>query len=198
MKTKFLALALVAFAPFAVMADVSYNYIDFNYQFSGTAEDNLGGSSDTDGFGLRGSYGFNESWYVRFDYASLATDPDAGDIDDLALSVGWHNELFFAQFGYVSGDYIGLDDSGFGFDVGVRTMVSDGFELNAHLGMGDYGDIGTSTNYGLGAVWMFNDSMGVSFNYDLRSISDFAEPLIGPGLDVDFDTMGLGFRMNFN
>lgn len=194
MKTKILAIAFASLLPFAAFADISYSNVDINYQFSGGAEDNFGASADTDGYGLRGQFSVNDSWYVQFDYLTLGTDPNAGDVDTYALSAGWHNEMFFARLGFESADALGVDGSGYIFDVGLRSEVGEGFELNAHLGMSDNGDVGSSVNYGVGAVYMFNDNMGVSFNYDLRTISDFGN---AAGYDVDFDTMGLGFRYNF-
>jgi hypothetical protein len=192
MKTKILALALVAAAPFAASADVSYQYIDLSYQLGGSV-DAGGPSIDTDGFTLTGAFPINDNWFVQFDYSSLATDPDVGNFDGYTLSGGWHGETFFATLGYEAADYAGLDDSGYNVDFGARAMVSDSFELNGHVGMSDVGDVGTTTNYGFGAVWMFGDSMGVSFNYDIRNVSDFATVI-----DIDTDTYGFGFRMNFN
>lgn len=181
MKTKFLALAFAALAPFAVMADdVSYGYFDLSYQ-TGSVD-----PVDFDGFRLSLSYPINDSWYVAFDYADLSFDP-TGDLSDYSIAAGWHNELFFAEFGYEDADANGFSDSGFEFDAGVRSMVSENFELSAHLGYSDLGSFDTFTKYGVGAVWMFGDNMGVSFNYDLWSADSGS----------DLDTMGVGFRFNF-
>jgi hypothetical protein len=194
MKTKILAIAFASLLPFAASADVSYNYIDLNYQMSGSADFGFG-TADTDGFGVKGSYAFNDNWFFEFDYQTLSTDPDVGNADSYALEAGWHGDLFFVKVGYGSADYFGVDDAGYTASVGVRTILGENFEVNAYVGMGDYGDVGSTTDYGVGAVWMFNDNMGVSFNYDLRSLSDFAAT---PGFDIDLDTMGFGFRYNFN
>ena len=193
MKTKMLALALVAAAPFAASADVSYKYVDINYQVGGEFDFGFG-TADTDGYGLTGAFPINDNWFVQFDYNSYGTDPDIGDADGYTLSGGWHGEMFFVTLGYQSADYFGVDDAGYNVDLGARGMMGDNIELNGHVGMPDLGDFGTSTNYGIGAVWFFGDNMGVSFNYDMSSISDFAAV---PGLDIDGTTYGLGFRMNF-
>lgn len=195
MKSKLLALAFVALAPFAAQADVSYSFFEVNYQFSGTMDVPLCCSFDTDGYGIKGSFAVNDNWYVQFDYMDIGTDPDIGSTSDYALSAGWHNELFFIRLGYESAEEpFGVSGSGYVFDAGLRGMVGENFELNAHVGMSDLGDFGSSTNMGVGAFWMFGDNMGVTFNYDLRSVSDFAAT---PGLDADYDTMGLGFRFTF-
>lgn len=182
MKTKFLALALVAAAPFAASADdVSYSYADLSYQI-GTID-----PFDTDGFRLALSFDLSDNWFAAFDYQSLGTDPDIGSVDSYALYGGWKNDMFFAKLGYASADYAGFDDSGYALDFGARGMVSDGFELNGHVGYQDLGNLDTFTIVGVGAVWYFGDNMGVSFNYDNYS-SDFA----------DSDQYGVGFRFNFN
>jgi Outer membrane protein beta-barrel domain len=195
MKTKFLALAFVALAPFAASADApSYSYIDLNYQMSGTFDAGFA-SFDTDGFGLDGSFAIGDNWFVEFDYTALSTDPDIGDVSGYALYAGWHGDLFFAKLGYASADYAGTDDSGYSGAFGLRTLLGENFEISAYAGMSDYGNVGSTTDYGLGAVWMFGDNMGVSFNYDLKSLSDYSGI---PGFDIDMDTMGVGFRFNFN
>ena len=191
MKTKFLALALAAFAPFAVMADVSYSFVEASYQLGGEAED-ITGAEDTDGFQLRGSFAVNDNWFVEFDYGTLSTDPSGVDINSMSLLAGWHGELVYAKFGYESleldaGAGGSVDDSGYNLDFGVRSMVSDAIELNGHVGYSDLGNFDTFTNYGFGALWTFGDNMGVTFNYDMHS-----------GDGVDLSTYGFGFRLNFN
>jgi len=193
MKTKFLAIAFASLLPFAASADVSYNNIDLSYQFGGKIDFGFG-SADTDGLSFKGQYAINDSWFAEFDYYSLGTDPDIDSVDGYSLLAGWHGEMFFVKGGYENAGATGGDDAGFNIDFGLRTMMSEAMELNAHLGMSDVGDFGTTTNYGVGAVYMFNDNMGVSFNYDLRSVSDFAAT---PGFDIDTTSYGLGFRYNF-
>lgn len=182
MKTKFLALALVALAPFAASADdLSYSYVDLSYQM-GSADP---GGFDFDGLQLEVSGAFSDNWFVAFEYGDFSFDP-TGDFSDMALMLGWKNDMFFAKFGYEDAESGGFSDSGYIFDVGARGMVGEGFELNGHIGMSDLGTFESFTNYGIGAVWYFGDNMGVSFNYDMRA-----------GDNIDLDSMGVGFRFNF-
>ena len=192
MKTKILALALVALAPFAVMADVSYSYAEASYQMGGEIDGGGGNTADTDGFALSGSFAVNDNWFVEFDYSTLGTDPSGLDINSMALLAGWHGEMFFAKVGYESleldaGGGGSADDSGYNLDFGLRSMVGENFELNGHVGYSDLGNFDTFTNYGFGAMYAFGDNMGITFNYDMRS-----------GDGVDFSTYGFGFRLNFN
>ena len=192
---KFLMIVALVAAP-AALAEPSYNYFDVSYQAGGEMDFCTvflpPCTIDADGFALKGSFVVNDSWFVEFDYNAVGTDPTGIDVTDYALLAGWHNEMFFAKFGYASGevDLIGFgtfDDSGLTFDVGLRNMVTDTFELNAHVGYSDLGDFDTFTNFGFGGVFMFTDSMGLSFNYDIRA-----------GDDVDFTTYGLGLRVTFD
>lgn len=194
MKTKLLALMFVTLAPLAAQASASYSYLDLNAQLGGNGESGIF-NVDTEGFGAKGSLGLGDHLFVELDIQSLQTDPDVGDLDSNALFVGLHGDTFFVKVGIESADFGGADDSGYTADVGLRMMPGESFEVNLHYGMSDLGDVGTSTNYGVGAVLMFNPTMGISINYDMRAISDFAG--VG-GFDVDLTTYGVGFRLSFD
>jgi len=183
MKTKILALAFVALAPFAASADPdNYSYADVSYQL-GTIDPVF----DTDGFRVQLSKSFSDNWFASFDYQTMGTDPDVGSIDTYAFYAGWHNDMLFAKLGYASADYAGFDDSGYALDFGARGNVGDNIELNGHVGYQDLGNLDTFTIYGIGAVWMFGDNMGVSFNYDITSTD----------IGADADQYGVGVRFEF-
>lgn len=201
---KFLMIAAFIAAP-AVLADgPSYQYLEASVQIGDL--DFVGfGQSDADGFAYRASFAIDDAWYAQIDFLDLGTGGDAmiGSVTQNALSFGWHNDMFYARLGYewIEGPELFIPAAGSGYllDLGVRTMVGEGFELSAHYGMAEGGTgFGSSSYYGVGAAYLFGENMGITFNYDLRSISDYGEAFIGPGVDVDADTYGLGFRWNFN
>lgn len=195
MKSKLLALSFVVLAPLAALADgASYSYVDLNAQLGGSAD---GGffNVDNEGFGAKGSLGLGDNLFLELDLQSLQTDPDVGDLDSNAFFIGLHGDTFFGKVGFEQADFGGVDDSGYTADVGMRMMATESFELNLHFGMSDLGDVGSTTNYGVGAVLMFNPTMGVSVNYDMRAISDFGG--VG-GFDIDLTTYGVGFRLSFD
>jgi hypothetical protein len=195
MKSKLLALSLVALAPFAVLADgASYSYIDLNAQLGGSVDAGFA-NVDSDGLGAKGSLGLGDNLFIELDLQSLQTDPDIGDLDGSALFIGLHGDTFYGKVGFESADFAGVDDSGYTAEVGMRMMATESFELNLHFGLSDLGDVGSTTNYGAGAVLMFNQNMGVSLNYDMRAIADFGG--IG-GFDLDLATYGVGFRFSFD
>lgn len=192
---KILMIAALAAAP-AAFAETSYSYLDVNYQFGGEIDFGGGATIDDAGFGFELSYALNDAMFVAFEYTDLSTDPSAVDTTDYSLAIGWHGELAYAKLGYESAEIsvcavlappCAFDDSGFMVDFGLRGNPSDEMELNAHVGYSDLGDLDTFTNFGFGAVYMFSESAGVSFNYDLRS-----------GDGIDYTSYGLGIRVTFD
>jgi hypothetical protein len=189
---KLLMIAALVAAPVA-LAEPSYDYIDLGFQAGG--EMDLGVTIDTTGFALEGSKSLSDDTYVQFEYNSIETDPSGVSVTDWALSIGVHGEFAYAEVGLASGgiDFCDVvfppcefDDSGFTIDLGLRGMVTDSFELNAHVGHSDMGDFDSFTNYGIGGVFMFSDGVGMSFNYDMRA-----------GDIIDLMSYGIGLRINF-
>jgi hypothetical protein len=201
---KFLMIAALVAAPAALAEETSYSYFDATYQLGGDMEFGGGGGSiDSDGYDLDLSFAVNDSMFVVFNYTTTGTDPSVFDINTMSLAAGWHGERFFAKLGWQSDEFDAcaivappctVDDSGYVLDLGLRTIVRDRLELNAHVGVSDTGDLGQSTNFGVGAVLMVAEDIGVSFNYDLRQVSELGG---AGGFDLDVTSYGLGFRFNF-
>lgn len=196
MNKKYLALALVAFTPFAASAaTASYQFVDLSYQVGGDIDVGIG-SIDTDGYILKAAMPLGESLFLGLDYSRLNTDPSGVEFTDYVLALGLHGETFYAKFGYESAEFQAcgavlppcvLEGNGYNLDLGMRSMMSERIEFNAHLGQSDLGDLGTMQVYGAGAVFLFTEHAGLSLNYDIRSNDN-----------VDFVTYGLGFRMSFD
>jgi hypothetical protein len=195
MNIRILALACALALPFGALAQPSYDYVEVSYQFGGDLEGANGNSIDADGYVLEGSISIKDDWFAQFSYNEIGTDPEAIDISDWMLLFGWHNELFYAKAGIESAELdlclilappCSVDDSGYNVDFGLRGMATEMLELNGHVGYSDLGDLDNFINYGVGAVFMFTDSMGVALNYDLRS-----------GDDLDTTSYGIGLRIGF-
>jgi hypothetical protein len=196
MKSKMLPLLFVALAPFATYAEgAAYGFFDLNYQVGGEIDSPLG-TIDADGYGLKAGLPLGDNLFIGVEYLALGTDPSGLDLTDWSVSLGLHGETFYAMLGIqtVEVDICTLvlppcafDDDGYKLELGMRSMVSDAFELNAHVGQSDIGDVDTFNSYGIGAVLMFSANAGVSFNYDLRSGDNF-----------DISNYGVGLRINFN
>ena len=201
MQTKILALALAVAAPCAAVADdVRYKYLDIGYQIGGEVEYGFG-TSKTDGYALAAAFEVSDDWFIKFDYSSLATDPSIDDIDRHSLALGWHGELFYASLAWKGMEAAGTDGSGYGLELGLRSMVTESLELHGYFSTNDLGDAGKQIAYGGSAVWYFNRSapdahrVGLTFNYDLANVADFAGT---PGFDVDSTSYGLGLRVDFD
>lgn len=182
MKTKILAIAFAALMPFAAFGGdaPSYSFLDGSFQ-QGTV-----GNTDMDGIRLKANFAFNEHWFLHFDYSDMSMDP-TGDFSNYNIAAGWTAGMFFVTAGVEGVDGGGGSESGIAIDGGIRTMLGERFELNGHVGFSD-NDFDSYMKIGAGGVFMFGDSMGISFNFDQWSGD------LGP--DVDF--LGVGFRWNFN
>jgi hypothetical protein len=164
MKTKFLALALVAAAPFAASADdISYSHFDLAY-ISVDA-----GAATADGFALDLSYGFNDSFYGVFGYG------DVNGTSTINAGAGWHMGLsdstdFFAELAFLSVDAGAFSDDGYRAGIGLRGMVGDGFELNGRVDMVDIGGV-SDTGFTVGGVYYF-EQFGVFADFSSENNVD--------------------------
>jgi hypothetical protein len=179
-----LAAACVACA-LPASAEVTYDYLDIGY-----LDSDIGISGD--GFGLRGSVGISESFFMFGQYGDA--DYDAGFFDlgvtELRLGAGWHTPVndsvdFVAALNWerteVSTPFGDGSDNGYGVKLGLRGALSDALELNGHLRYVDYGQGANDTLLGVGIVYSFNERVGLVFDVE-QGDSD----LIGIGLRVGF------------
>ena len=158
MKRTLIALALAAILPISAQASdkLSYSYVEANYS-------NLDG--DFDGWGLRGSVAFNESFYGTAAYTSyqvLGTDVGYTDI-----GVGYRHGMsdktdFIAEVAYVNADAGGANVDGYRVSAGFRGQLSDRVEglvkanyIDSDLTNGDFS--GT-----VGAQVKLNDTWGIT------------------------------------
>jgi hypothetical protein len=159
------ALLLVASAS-AGAAGFDYNYLQLDY--TNIEFDNS--SVDGDGFGLSGSYAINPDWHVFAGYQSAGLDfgVDATRID---AGIGYNTELTPVVDAYarLSYEYLeldapgagGYDDSGLGFDIGLRFAASNDLELNAGIKHVDFGDNNDDTSLTAAALYKFTDAFSL-------------------------------------
>jgi len=187
MKRTLFALALAAALPMSAQAgDLSYNYIQGGY--SAANVDGLDGG----GFGIKGSFAFNDSFYA---FGSYDTSDDSGiDFNQTSIGAGWHtagDTQWFVEASYVNnevdfGGGFSNDDDGYAIAGGVRAKLNDKFELNGNLNYKDVGDFGDGIGAGIGALLSFNDTWGAYASYDYSDRGSF-----------DVDTWGVGIRASF-
>jgi hypothetical protein len=186
-----LTLLLLAVPTFA--ADISYNFIEAEYQEIDIDSGFLGGFDiDGDGYGIGGSFELNENWFIGASYSKA--DFDFGvDLDQLMLGAGYHvpisdNADFYGMFSFVSAEasvdgFDSIDEDGYAATIGLRGMIGERFELNGSLAYVDFGNGGDSTAFGAGALYNFGDAFAAGFSV---------------GIDDDVTTYGIGFRVYFD
>ena len=186
-----LTLLLLAAPTFA--ADISYNFIEAEYQEIDIDSGFLGGFDiDGDGYGIGGSFELNENWFIGASYSKA--DFDFGvDLDQLMLGAGYHvpisdNADCYGMFSFVSAEasvdgFDSIDEDGYAATIGLRGMIGERFELNGSLAYVDFGNGGDSTAFGAGALYNLGDAFAAGFSV---------------GIDDDVTTYGIGFRVYFD
>ena len=182
-------LALGILAPMAVQAESpSYDYAELGYVKADIDDLNV----DGDGFGIGGSFGFYENWFMFAEYANLGFDFDI-DVNTFEAGFGYHYPMSDMVDLAVSASYLRAeadsggfseDDSGYGLKALVRGMVNDAFELNGGINYVDFGGNGGSdTSFEAGALYSFTDNVAFGGRVDLAD---------------EGNTYQIGFRFYFN
>ncbi len=170
------AAAAVALTVPALAEQPSYNYIQGGYQ----RIDVDGGpvaDFDGDGFGLGGSFEIGENWHVNAGYSTV----DFGfgvDLNQANVGFGFHtgiseNTSFFADLSWLraeadAGGLGSASDDGYGIAIGLRSNLTDNFELAGHLAYADLGDGADGTSVGAAAWYNFNKSFAIGLFADVE------------------------------
>jgi opacity protein-like surface antigen len=157
-------------------ADFSYSNAELSYL--SVNADGPGGSDD--GFGLTGSYEFNDNVSAFAGYEDI--DGAEGSLKHLNLGVGFNWSLsdnldVTSGLSYESFDS-GPNATGFGLGLGLRGRVSDSFELT-----------GGVKYYNLNKGWPAQTTFTVGARY-------YFTPNFAAGVDYsELDDLGSGFRV---
>jgi hypothetical protein len=177
---------LVAAAALAVstgaMAGPSWTYVDAGY-VTGDA-----GDESTDGFGLRGSFGFADIWHIQADYLYYeqagGKDKSGGnDVNGYSIRGGVHpavtdNTDFVADIAYTGGEIDNgstkTEPDSIDLRTGVRSNVGN-LELRSFVTL-SYGsedlpggnDDFTSVSYQVGGQYNFSDAWSVGADVSLN------------------------------
>lgn len=161
-----LALGVVS-APVFAAEGFSYNNVEASY-----LKLNLPGTSaDADGFGLTGSYGFNDNVSVFGGYEDLDVDgAEGGSIKHLDLGVGFNWALsdnldLTSGLSYESVD-TGPNASGYGLSLGLRGRVAGALELTGGV---KYYDLNkgwkSQTTFTVGGRYYFTENFAAGVDY---------------------------------
>lgn len=182
-----LLLAGLVVLPFAANADdFHYTFVDAGYINSSI--DTGPANVDGDGFGVRGSYAFDETWHAFADYASENLDFGL-DTTSYDVGVGGHWPIqtdldFVTELAWVKTNVdtpVGsADDDGFGVNAGLRYRLGGKVELQGGVDYVNLSDSNTALD--LGARYYLSEGFAV-----------------GGGLVVDNDdtAWNIGIRAEF-
>ena len=154
------------------------------------------------GFMLSGSKLLNDNTFITGSYSQLSDDLGGFsqnikfDIDMASVGLGYryaynNSSDLYATLSY---EYIKAsagtdgfsqdeDDNGYGLTVGIRSMVTDVFEVDAAIGYVSGGGIDDgSRSLTIGGNYYFTDKMAVGLHYELLE---------------DADTAGINLRYTF-
>jgi Ax21 family sulfation-dependent quorum factor len=179
MKIRHIALAaILAGASLTAHAGPNWNYVEGGY-----VRANPDGLDDVDGFGIRGSVAFADSWHVFGRYDDLS---DSFDISRTSFGVGYNLGIsdrtdFYTRVAYerVDAEVLGIDVDGNGYSVlvGLRGNVTDTFTLGAGVEYTDIED-GDDTVLKLDAQYAINPTFAVAFEAEVGN--DGQQYFIGP------------------
>lgn len=180
MKHTIFALALAAALPMSAQAsELSYSFVELDYlNGSNAATAPFGSSADSNGYGVRGSFGFADNFYVSGGYAQTEFEgPGSGINNDIwNVGFGYHRAMYdqadwFTEINYtkISSDFPLTDDSYFDVGLGLRGSISDRFEGIAKLSYNDGGNSnpGYYPQYDgafsatVGLQWRINEMWGI-------------------------------------
>ena len=193
MTRSIIALALAAALPLSAQAgEISYKYIEAGY--ASNHLDLGGGSGTLDGYDVKGSVAFNDSFYGNFSYTSGSKN--SVDLDETVVGVGYRTAIsdkadFNASLSWVHdnldiNNFGSASDDGYRVAVGVRGMLADKFEGNFNVNYTDAGDFGNGVGAGIGALVHINDTWGITAGYDYSNRDS-----------IDLSTWNLGVRASF-
>ncbi len=181
-KNIILTIAVTLFANAAYCKDISYDYIQGTYS---SVTIDLGGSDwDGDGYGVSGSFSMSDNIalsasYGATNYDTLSDGFDSLGLDttDLGIGIIAHTKIspttdVYGGIALINSEveFTGSvingsgDDTGNALSVGVRSMVSDKFELNAAATRVDIFDE-TENSYSFGTQVYVNETLSIGMAY---------------------------------
>ena len=170
MQRSYLVLLLAALSTPALAEGPSYNFVEVAYQE--VELDDSFVDVDGDGFALGASLELAETWHAFISYANTDFDFDV-ELDELAIGGGLHLPMtsttdFVFNLAYLDAEAsalgISVDDDGFGASVGLRSMLTEQFELAANLAYADLGDSDNEFSINGQAWYSFTDNFAVGLN----------------------------------
>lgn len=195
MNKKIIVTGILSVLSFGVMAETpSFNNVKIGY----TSE--LGGDS-IDGFEVQGEFELSEAFYINAEYTDLSfEDIIKVDFQVYTIGLGYKQDIskystLFGEINYVNVDSkarfnegdINISESfsqdGYEVQFGIRSIVSESFELNAAVVYVDYDDDDDGDFYtAFGGIYKFSENFGVYADLE----TDFSDENYAVGIRYQF------------
>jgi len=181
MNRKLIVSAILSVLSLGAVADTpSFDNVEIGY-----TNWNLDDDFSISGVELKGSAMVTDNFYIAGDFSNLSKNGNG--LTFTTIGVGYKfdfsdNTSFFAEIDYARFDGDGgFDADGFEITSGVRSMLTEKFEIKAAI---EYLEIDNtdSTSFIVGAAYDVTDSIAIYADYKIES---------------DVNRFGIGARFNF-
>lgn len=153
--------------------DLSYSFLELGYVSSEIDDLDVDGN----GFGLRGSYAFTDTFHGFASYTDQDYDFNVG-VSQFEVGAGMNWELtpkldFVGTLSYLDASidvpgFGSVDDNGLALGAGVRGLVTEVLELRGGLKYVDFDDAGSDTTFGVGARYYFTKQFALGGDIDFN------------------------------
>jgi hypothetical protein len=148
--------------------EMSYSNLDL-----GWLSTDIDDGPTVDGFGLRGSVGIAENFFVFAEYGSQ--EAGGADLDQYAVGFGGHLALaenldLVGRLGYlnaeVSAGPFSDDEDGYLFSAGLRGRIAPDFEIEGGAIHRDFGGGADDTSVVFGGRYFLTENLAINAEYE--------------------------------
>lgn len=202
MKKTLIAIALIGTSTSAFADSPNWDKIQASY-IETDIETPIDEDITMDGYAVAGSLSLSDSIFVLANFDSVGDESDFGDVDldSLNAGIGFNHDItestdVFATVTYEKLELVGsvdnlgsesFDESGYGAGIGIRSMITDFFELSVKA---DYLDIDDENGirYDASAFFHLTSNLSLGVGYKLYDLDE---------IDQDIDTVAATVRYSF-
>ncbi|MCA1766839.1 MAG: porin family protein [Idiomarina sp.] len=202
MKKTLIAIALIGTSTSAFADSPNWDKIQASY-IETDIETPIDEDISMDGYAVSGSLSLNESFFILANFDSVGDESNFGDVDldSLNAGLGFNHGItdstdVFATLTYEKLELVGsidaigsesFDESGYGAGVGIRSMITDFFELSVKA---DYLDIDdeNAIRYDASAFFHLTNNLSLGLGYKRYDLDE---------IDQDIDTVAATVRYSF-
>lgn len=200
MKKSILAIALLTCSSAALAEGPNWNTASVSYLDTDFATDY--GDVGFDGVGLNGSFAFNDNWLVVADYQGISAEENGSELelDFTSVGVGFYKQISETTDFYttLTSEHMKLSasvydssasesESGVGAGLGIRSMLTPSFEVDASVSYLVFDGEGITRSQ-VNGFYYLTENMAIGLGYELFRPSD---------TQMDLDTVNASFRITF-